>query len=67
MQSAINRAKSVVPTLDGESWLELTNLLERDYYFVRHPDSGELHYKFSIVARWWRWHRGVSMMEGSAA
>ncbi|UVH57145.1 hypothetical protein NWF24_30620 [Variovorax paradoxus] len=67
MQSAINRAKSAVPALDRESWLELTHLLERDYYVVRDPDSGELHYKFSIVARWWRWHRGVSTTEGGAA
>lgn len=67
MQSAINRAKSVVPTLDSETWIELTHLLERDYYVVRDPDSGELQYKFSIVARWWRWHRGFSASEGGAA
>lgn len=67
MQSAINRAKSVVPALDNDSWLELTYLLERDYYVVRDPDSGELRYKFSIVARWWRWHRGISVNEGGAA
>ncbi|MES2246702.1 MAG: hypothetical protein V4645_05460 [Pseudomonadota bacterium] len=64
MQSAINRAKGVVPTLESENWLELTHLLERDYYVVRDPDSGELRYKFSIVARWWRWHRGISVNEG---
>ncbi len=67
MQSAINRAKSVVPALDNESWLELTHLLERDYYVVRDPDSGELRYKFSIVARWWRWHRGISVNEGGTS
>lgn len=67
MQSAINRAKGTVAALERESWLELTHLLERDYYFVRDPDSGKLRYKFSIVARWWRWHRGVSVNDGAGA
>ena len=66
MQAAINRAKGVVSTLDHEGWLELTNLLERDYYVVRDSDSGELRYKFSIVARWWRWHRGISTDQDGA-
>lgn len=59
MQAAINGAKANAQSVDQETWLELVQLLERDYYLVRDADSGHLCYKFSIVERWWRWHRGL--------
>lgn len=66
MHTAINGAKGTTPALDGERWLELVQLLERDYYLVRDPETGHLRYKFSIIERWWRWHRGLTVLPGEA-
>ena len=60
VQTAINGAKSVAPTVEREQWLELIRLLERDYYLVRDPATGHLQFKFSIVKRWWCWSRGLA-------
>lgn len=61
VQTAINGAKGVVPSVDREQWLQLIRLLERDYYLVRDHATGDLRFKFSIVKRWWCWSRGLDI------
>ena len=66
VQTAINGAKGVVPSVDREQWLELIRLLERDYYLVRDNTTGGLQFKFSIVKRWWCWSRGLATTKPGA-
>lgn len=65
-REAINRAKASHPATDQQQWLELARLLERDHYFVRTED-GCLQFKFSVVQRWWLWHRGLPTPSAGAA
>lgn len=57
VQAAINGAKASFPDIKQNDWIELVRLLERDYYLLRNPDTGQLGFKFSVLKRWWQWHR----------
>jgi predicted double-glycine peptidase len=57
VQTAINGAKASFPDIKQNDWIELVRLLERDYYLLRDPDTGQLGFKFSVLKRWWQWHR----------
>ncbi|MBH2019399.1 MAG: hypothetical protein I8H91_07535 [Burkholderiales bacterium] len=63
---AIRRAKAVYPLVDQQQWLELSRLLERDHYFQRDED-GKIGFKFTVVKRWWVWHRSLSMVQAGGA
>ncbi len=69
VQTAINGAKASFPDTKQNDWIELVRLLERDYYLIRNPDTGQLGFKFSVLKRWWRWHRLSQpiMVEGEAS
>lgn len=66
MKETIQRAKASNPAVDEQQWLELTRLLERDHYFVR-TEANTLQFKFSVVQRWWLWHRGLQMVQTGAS
>ncbi|MDO9571478.1 MAG: hypothetical protein Q7J58_19170 [Hydrogenophaga sp.] len=57
VQTAINGAKASFPDIKQNDWIELVRLLERDHYLLRDPDTGQLGFKFSVLKRWWQWHR----------
>ena len=57
--TVIQRAKSAYPAVAQQDWIELTRLLERDHYFKRTP-TGEVAFKFTVVKRWWIWHRDLA-------
>lgn len=57
--TAIQRAKAAYPAVAQQDWIELTRLLERDHYFKRTP-TGEVTFKFTVVKRWWIWHRDLA-------
>lgn len=59
---AIRRAKAACPLVGQQQWIELSRLLERDHYFARDED-GKIGFKFTVVKRWWVWHRGLSMLQ----
>lgn len=63
---AIRRAKAVYPLVDQQQWIELSRLLERDHYFQRDED-GKIGFKFTVVKRWWVWHRSLSMVQAGGA
>ncbi len=69
VQAAINGAKASFPDIKQNDWIELVRLLERDYYLLRDPDTGYLGFKFSVLKRWWQWHRLSLpiMVEGGAS
>lgn len=54
----IKRAKAAFPLVEQQQWIELLRLLERDHYFARDAVGG-LAFKFTVVKRWWLWHRGL--------
>jgi uncharacterized protein len=58
----IKRAKAAYPLVEQQQWTELTRLLERDHYFQRHAD-GKIGFKFSVVKRWWVWHRSLETVQ----
>ncbi|MDZ7937746.1 MAG: ATP-binding protein [Rhodoferax sp.] len=61
----IKRAKGTHPNVEPEQWQDLIRLLQRDHYFARN-DNGELDFKFSVVKRWWCWHRALpSSVQGA--
>ena len=62
----IRLAKHEQPSIESQQWLELMRLLERDHYFKRSP-HGTLSFKFSVVKRWWVWHRGLGQAQASEA
>lgn len=66
MADAIRRAKAAQPLVEQQQWLELSRLLERDHYFVRNG-AGEVGFKFTVVKRWWLWHRGLALVQAGAA
>lgn len=67
IQTAINGAKASHPDVTKNEWLELIHLLQRDYYVVRNDQTGALAFKFSIVRRWWQWHRNITISVGAAS
>lgn len=56
--TVIQRAKAAYPAIAQQEWIELTRLLERDHYFKRNH-TGEVTFKFTVVKRWWVWHRSL--------
>ena len=56
----IKRAKAAFPDVQPQTWTDLTRLLERDHYFVRNT-AGEVSIKFTVVKRWWVWHRNLAV------
>lgn len=62
----IKRAKAAYPLIEQQQWIELSRLLERDHYFLRHA-NGEIGFKFTVVKRWWVWHRSLAMGQTGAA
>lgn len=66
MADAIRRAKAAYPLVEQQQWIELSRLLERDHYFTRSP-AGEVSFKFSVVSRWWVWHRGLTVQPAGDA
>jgi len=62
---AIKRAKTAYPQVSQQDWIELSRLLERDHYFKRNV-AGEVSFKFTVVKRWWVWHRSLDATTGSA-
>lgn len=67
-QVAINGAKASHPDIKQNEWLDLIRLLERDYYLLRDPETGQLAFKFTVVRRWWQWNRlGMPIMTEEAA
>ena len=65
MAEAIQRAKAAHPALAQQDWIELARLLERDHYFKR-ATSGAVSFKFTVVNRWWVWHRNLSVASVAA-
>lgn len=60
---AIKRAKAAYPEVQHQDWIELSRLLERDHYFKRNA-TGEVSFKFTVVKRWWIWHRSLDVTTG---
>jgi len=60
MVDAIRLAKAAYPLVEQQQWIELSRLLERDHYFIRNAAS-EVSFKFTVVKRWWVWHRGLTV------
>ncbi|MBC7917659.1 MAG: hypothetical protein H7Y28_07610 [Rhodoferax sp.] len=63
---AVRRAKAAHPLIEQQQWIELSRLLERDHYFQRHA-NGEIGFKFTVVKRWWVWHRSLAMVPAGIA
>ncbi len=63
---AVKRAKAAYPLIEQQQWIELSRLLERDHYFLRHA-NGEIGFKFTVVKRWWMWHRSLAMVPAGAS
>ena len=66
MPDAIRRAKAAFPLVGQQQWIELSRLLERDHYFARDED-GKVGFKFTVVKRWWVWHRGLTVLQTGGA
>lgn len=66
MADAIRRAKAAHPLVEQQQWIELSRLLERDHYFTRGA-AGEVSFKFTVVKRWWVWHRGLTVQSAGDA
>lgn len=56
----VKRARAAYPLVEQQQWMELLRLLERDHYFLRHA-NGEFGFKFTVVKRWWVWHRSLAI------
>ena len=52
------RLKAHVATEDREQALDLLNLLRHDHYLTQDPD-GRYHFRYGLIRRWWRLHRGL--------
>ena len=63
---AIKRAKAAYPLVEQQQWIELSRLLARDHYFQRHA-NGEIGFKFTVVKRWWLWHRNLELVSTGVA
>lgn len=66
MAEAIKRAKAAYPLVDQQQWIELSRLLERDHYFKR-DENGKVGFKFTVVKRWWVWHRSLTTVQTGGA
>jgi len=53
-----NQLKSRVVTEDREQALRVLSLLQRDHYVAQHED-GTLNFRFPLIKRCWRVHRGL--------
>lgn len=53
-----NEVKSTMVFDDKEKLRNLLVLLERDHY-LRRTATGEHHFAFPLIRRWWRLHRGL--------
>ena len=53
-----DRVKAQVATSDRDLALEVATLLQRDHYILLDGD-GTYSFRFPLVARWWRLHRGL--------
>ncbi len=58
---AIQISKVNSPAIDSDTWLQLIELLQRDFYVVRDKQSSTLRFKFKLVLAWWRWHRNITL------
>lgn len=56
---ALNLLKSEVVTEDRERVRELLTLLRRDHYAAQDPD-GRYRFRYGLIQRWWRLHRGLT-------
>jgi len=43
---------------DRERLLRLLSLMERDHY-LRRQEDGRYHFRFPLICRWWKMHRGL--------
>lgn len=66
INEAVKRARAAHPLVEPQQWIELSRLLERDHYFQRHA-NGEIGFKFTVVKRWWVWHRSLATAQTGAA
>jgi hypothetical protein len=53
-----NRLKSRLVTEDVEAARDVLILLQRDHYVIQQKD-GKYLFRFPLIQRWWRLHRGV--------
>ena len=53
-----NRLKSHIATEDSEMARDVLALLQRDHYVVQQPD-GKYLFRFPLIQRCWRLHRGL--------
>jgi len=54
----LNLLKSRIETEDTEMVRDMLTLLQRDHYVVQQTD-GTYRFRFSLIQRWWRLHRGL--------
>jgi uncharacterized protein len=66
INEVIKRAKAEFPHIEQQQWMEMARLLERDHYFKRSAE-GAIRFKFSVVRRWWLWHRNLSVVGNGGA
>ena len=52
-----NRLKSRMETEDSEMARHILKLLQRDHYVIQRTD-GKYSFRFPLIQRWWRLHRG---------
>ena len=57
-----NLLKSRMETEDSETTRNVLALLQRDHYVVQQTD-GKFQFRFPIIQRWWRIHRGLIVSE----
>jgi uncharacterized protein len=60
----IQTAKVNQSTIDSDTWLQLIDLLQRDFYVIRDKGTNTLRFKFKLVLEWWRWHRNITVQSG---
>jgi hypothetical protein len=56
----LNLLKAQIATTDDEAVREMLVLLQRDHYIIQ-DSKGDYRFRFLLVQRWWRLHRGVSV------
>jgi len=54
-----DRLKSRQATENVEMTRDVLNLLQRDHYVIQQKD-GKYRFRFPLIQRWWRLHRGLS-------
>ena len=58
--SLFNLLKSRMVTEDREMALSVLTMLQRDHYTILQSDDGAYRFRFPLIQRWWRIHRGVA-------